>query len=182
MSLRSKEILALLLAAIMAVSLCSCGSSKNTNENGDSHQVVLDLFASNNSVLAVTNLVDRYQRIAPNTAIRVTYDKPAMLAAKIEAGYECDMYICEDPQCMDWLDGTKSGDANPNKNNCLESDTRKAVFTGLPEGIVEFEDFVFEVAMTKNTTNSDEVLKFIDFISGEQADAVYEGSGFTRIQ
>ncbi|MCF0150855.1 MAG: hypothetical protein HUJ80_05555 [Firmicutes bacterium] len=175
-----KRIAALLLTVVMLFSLASCGGKKE--KESTSGKVVLDLFASTNSVLAVANLVDRYQRVSPNTSIRVTYDEPSMLAAKIEAGYDCDIFICEDSTCMDWLDGTKSGEANPNKNNCLESDTRKVIFKGLPEGAVEFDEYQFEVAMTKNAASSDEISKFIDFISSKSSDSCYEGSGFSRVE
>lgn len=183
MTLKSKRFAALLLTIIMIVSLASCGQTGTQNKaSNDSHDVVLDLFASNYSVLAVSNLVDRFQTMSQYTAIRVTYDEPAMLAAKIEAGYDCDIFICEVPSCMDWLDGTKTGEANPNKNNLLNSDSRKQIFKGVPDGYTSDADLVYEIAVTKKADETEEIEKFIDFITSENADKAYEGSGFSRIQ
>ncbi|MBQ4234415.1 MAG: hypothetical protein II700_05920, partial [Firmicutes bacterium] len=83
--LRSRKFLALLMAALIIVMTSACGAK--TAKEPD--EIILNVFASNNSVYAVANLVDSYKSMSSYAAVRVTYDEPSMLAAKIEAGYDC---------------------------------------------------------------------------------------------
>ena len=101
------------------------------------------------------------------------------LAAKIEAGYDCDIFICEDEACMDWLDATKDKEVNPNGNDCLAEGTRSAVFKGTPEGAEE--EMTFSAAVIKTTAQEKEAGKFMSFIESENADKVYDASGFERV-
>ncbi len=158
----------------MLLSFASCGKKEEKSEG-----IVLNVYASNNSVLAVANLVDSYKSMSSYASVRVTYDEPAMLAAKIEAGYECDIYICEDERCMDWLDAEKGEDVNPNKNDCLLEGTRALVFKGVPDGADE--EMNFFAAVIKATTQEKESRKFLSFIESDNADKVYASSGFERV-
>lgn len=174
MSLKARRTLSLLLALLIVFSLGSCGKKQE-----ESHDIVLNLFASTNSVLAVANLVDSYKSMSSYAAVRVTYDEPSMLAAKIEAGYECDIFICEDEKCFDWLDGTKGTDVNPNGNDCLAEGTRSEVFKGVPDG--SDKEMTFSAAVIKTTKEEREAKKFVDFIGSSTADKVYDVSGFERV-
>ncbi|MBQ1887071.1 MAG: hypothetical protein II499_03625 [Firmicutes bacterium] len=173
--LRSRKFLALLMAALIIVMTSACG----TKTAKEPDEIILNVFASNNSVYAVANLVDSYKSMSSYAAVRVTYDEPSMLAAKIEAGYDCDIFICEDEACMDWLDATKDKEVNPNGNDCLAEGTRSAVFKGTPEGAEE--EMTFSAAVIKTTAQEKEAGKFMSFIESENADKVYDASGFERI-
>jgi len=177
MTFTTKKIAALLLVAIMLISFSSCGQKKVQKEP----EVVINLYASKYAVLAVSNLTYNFQAVSNGKySVLVTYDEPKMLAAKIEAGYACDVFICEDAECMDWLDASKDTDANPNKNDCIVSESRADVFKGTPEGAEE--EKTFSVAMVKTTQKAAVVQKFLDFLHNAESDSSYYESGFERVQ
>ena len=85
--MKYKRFLAALTAAVL---LFACTACKKEPEvpyypaNPD-EEFVLDIFASEELVGVMSDIVYRYSTYAPRASIRITYDEGAILAAKIEA-------------------------------------------------------------------------------------------------
>ncbi|MBR3748637.1 MAG: hypothetical protein IKN28_02065 [Firmicutes bacterium] len=130
--MKYKRFLAALTAAVL---LFACTACKKEPEvpyypaNPD-EEFVLDIFASEELVGVMSDIVYRYSTCAPRASIRITYDEGAILAAKIEAGTPCDIYVSDDVRFMDWLDQECDEEKNPNKNDKIVSETRADVAYG----------------------------------------------------
>ena len=115
-------------------------------------KLVVSKTMSTGELMAVmTDLTERYSVVAPRASVLVSFDEGAVLAAKIEGGYPCDIYVSDEPRFMDWLDSECGEEANPNKNDKIWSDTRVDVFQGkaIDEEGKEY-DQVFTAAVCKN--------------------------------
>ena len=171
-----KRVCALILTVIMLISLCACGSSQK--------EVVLDVFAPNQSLGIVSTLVASYHKVQPNVTMRITYDSGAMLAAKIEAGYNCDIFIADDTYFLDWLDKAADTSINVNGNDRIYSDSRRnEVLVGPADEEYATEEgmlALYSIAVVKPSTNRAVSEAFINYFLGESADEVYEEWGFAR--
>ncbi|MBP5749444.1 MAG: hypothetical protein J6X24_01505, partial [Firmicutes bacterium] len=121
-----KRFLAALTAVILLFSFTACKKEPevpyypaNPNE-----EFVLDIFASEEMIGVMSDIVYRYSTYAPRASVRITYDEGAILAAKIEAGTPCDIYVSDEVRFMDWLDPECDEEKNPNKNDKIVPETR----------------------------------------------------------
>ena len=169
-----KRALAVILALAMILSLCACGKEPD---------IELDFFAPNQSVGIVSTIVNSYHSVKPNVTIRITYDEGAMLAAKIEAGYECDIYLADDTYFLDWLDSAETAGVNVNHNDRIYSDSRQTILTGpvyeayAQEGQTTTD---YSIAVVKPSQKRAAADAFIEYFLSEVNDSVFEEWGFTR--
>ena len=171
----------LLLAVLLVVSLAGCGKEKVEPLDQD---IVLNLYVAKQAAGPAIELVEMFKSVSPKTGIAVTFDDGKTLAAKIEAGYACDIFICDEQSFMDWLDGSKGEDVNPNGNDRILSDTRTDLFIGpVNEDYgLDRSETTFCVAGVKSTAYAAEVQKFIDLMKSERATEVYERYELTPVE
>jgi ABC-type molybdate transport system substrate-binding protein len=190
--MKYKRFLAALTAVLLLFSITGCKKEPevpyypaNPNE-----EFVLDIFASDELVGVMSDIVYRYSTYAPRASIRITYDEGAILAAKIEAGTPCDVYVSDEVSFMDWLDQECGEDKNPNRNDKIVSETRKDVAYGpgnekyaeeeLAEG--EVYNTTFSAAVCRSTALPYEAEQFINFMLSEEVSDIYETYGFSRVE
>ena len=181
--LRKAAAILLVCCMVFALSACSVGKKKT---------VTLNVYAPIDSILAISGMSDRFSRVNENILLKINYDDTFMHAAKIEAGYDCDIYISDEALCMNWLDQDYIGvinddeeksEANPNKNDKIWSDTRVEVFKGkaIDEDGKEY-DQVFTAAVCKSSKYKSQAQLFIDFLFSDEAKEVYKIGDFEVLE
>ena len=187
---RLKRAAAVLLALLLTMSITACGGDREGMSNPpDPNIQILQVFAPKSSVGIVSTAVNAYGRYTDNITVQITYDDGAMLASKIEAGYECDIYIAESADYLDWLDANCTADKNPNGNDCILEDSRTDVFIGPAtvydeDGNEKTEDVTYTAAVIKTGNYPNASKAFIEFLKDaayDEADEAYETYGFTKI-
>jgi len=166
-----------LVVALLTASLCGCGEK-------EPETVTLTLFAPDDALAVALTAVEKYRSVAPHVEMKVSLDTGDVLAAKIEAGYACDLYIADLPAFMNWLDATAPAESNPNGNDRIYSETRTDIFEGaLDESLVEEfgETSVFSIAVTKASAHREEAEAFIAFMTGEYSAEIYTDNGCTPV-
>ena len=96
-----KKCIMIILTAVMAISLCSCGnpssssSSKEGDNSGDSAksktEVQVFIAASLNQVM--NQVAKEYQKTHPDVKIIFNADSSGTLLTQIENGYSCDIFF-----------------------------------------------------------------------------------------
>ena len=171
-----KRALTVLLAFAMLLAFSACGETA-------SKEIVLDVFAPQQALGIVSTLVNDYHKVQPNVSIRITYDEGAILAAKIEAGYNCDIFLSDDSYFLDWLDIAADPEINLNRNDRIFTDTRKEILTGpvnesyAADGQTEA---TYSIAVVKPSVDKDAAVAFIDFFISEDSNETFEEWGFAR--
>ncbi len=187
-----KKFLAALMAVILVFTFAAC--KKNTKPGYDpanpNEEFVLDVFASEELMGVLSDIVYRYSTYAPRASIRITFDEGAILAAKIEAGTPCDIYVSDEVRFMDWLDQECDEEKNPNHNDKIVSETRADIAYGpgnekyaeeeLAEG--EIYNTTFSAAVCRATALPYEAEQFIQFMLSDEVKDTYETYGFSRIE
>ena len=118
-----KKIIALVLTAVMALSLVACGSKNNTddtqNTTSDDAQtlaetVELTVFAAASLTESLTAICEKYMAENENVKISFNFDSSGKLYTQITEGAVCDLFISAAPKQMNQLDGTLKDDAEKN--------------------------------------------------------------------
>ena len=190
--MKYKRFLALLLAVCLVFTAAACKKQKKVSWQpaNPNEEFVLDIFVPEEMLAFMSDMVYRYSAYAPRASLRVTYDEGAILAAKIEAGTPCDIYVSDDVRFMDWLDQECDEEKNPNKNDKIVSETRVDVAYGpgnekyaeeeLAEG--EVYNTTFSAAVCRATALPYEAEQFIKFMLSEEVNDIYETYGFSRVE
>lgn len=113
---RLKRAAAVFLLLLLAVPFTACGADEDYEGAvypNDPDTITLQVFAPKSSVGIVSTAVNAYRSYAEDVTIQITYDDGAMLASKIEAGYECDIYLADSPDYLDWLDSDSGKEKIP---------------------------------------------------------------------
>ena len=186
-----KRSLALLTAVVLLFAFTGC---KKQTEPGytpanPSEEFVLEIYAPEELMAIMTDLTYHYSTYAPRASIRVNYDEGVILAAKIEAGTPCDIYVSDEESFMDWLDAECDEEKNPNHNDKIVSATRVDFLTGpgnekyAKEELAEDEVYMttYSVAVCRATNLSYESEQFIKFMLSDEAKAIYEVYGFEAV-
>ena len=185
---RYKRAAALVLAMALMFSITACGSEEGKSNPPDPNVQILQIFAPKTSVGVVSTAANAYRRYSDVT-IQITYDDGAMLASKIEAGYDCDIYIADSADYLDWLDSDCTADKNPNGNDLIIEGSRTDVFRGTAtvtddDGNETTEEITYTAAVIKTGKYPMASQTFIEFLRDaayEEADEAYETYGFTKI-
>ena len=176
-----KKMAVFVLMTAMIVLCVACGASAQNSAGSDNNKVTLDVFAPDASLEPVITIVHNYSSVCPDVDIRITFDTGDMLTAKIEAGYQCDVFLSDRSLYLDWLDASVTGESNPNQNDCLISESRVDVMRGpllLEEGVENPNPLTYALAVTKNSANQEEAQKFLEYMAGDECNEVFEMYGF----
>ena len=164
--MNTKKILALLLAFVMALSLCACGSNNipsgstpPTNENvtpdenkqPEAESVELIVFAAASMTETLTILGDQYMEDHPEVKIVFNFDSSGTLKTQIQEGADVDIFISAGQKQMNQLDITANAEVNTEGLDFVLADTRfdilenkvaLAVPDGNPKGIQSYDDLI----------------------------------------
>ena len=164
--MNTKKILALLLAFVMALSLCACGSNNTssestppTNENvtpdenkqPEAEPVELIVFAAASMTETLTELGNKYMEANENVTIVFNFDSSGTLKTQIQEGADVDIFISAGQKQMNQLDITASAEVNTDgldfvladtRFNILENKVALAVPEGNPAGIKSYDDLI----------------------------------------
>lgn len=182
-----KRIGALLLASLMIVSLGACKKAPEERPVEYIEGEIIRIFAPIQVAGLVSSLAYSYTSEMDNVQFLITNDDGELLAAKIEAGYTCDIYIADEKSFMDWLDIECNEELNPNRNDKILKDSRREIMTGpgnpayCEEELAEDEVYIssYSAAVCITSGKPYESQRFINFLSSETAQKVMEEFGYT---
>lgn len=180
----TKKVIAFILIMTISIICVACRANAQNSPGLESDRLTLDLFAPDDSLEPIITIVHNYGSFNSDVDIRITFDTGDMLTAKVEAGYECDVFFADHFRYMDWLDASAPSDANPNKNDCLISESRSKVMVGpklTEDGIENSNPLTYEIAVVKNSKYQEESQKFLEYLMGEAGDEVFEMYGYTPL-
>ena len=164
--MNTKKILALLLAFVMALSLCACDSNSTpsestppTNENvtpyenkqPEAEPVELIVFAAASMTETLTILGDQYMENHPEVKIVFNFDSSGTLKTQIQEGADVDIFISAGQKQMNQLDITADASVNTDgldfvlegtRFNILENKVALAVPEGNPANINSYDDLI----------------------------------------
>ncbi len=107
------------------------------------------VFAAASMTETLTKICDLYREVDPEVSVICNFDSSGTLKTQIEEGAACDIFISAAPKQMDALDITASEEANPDKLDFVDPDTRLdllenevtlVVPEGNPKKITSFDD------------------------------------------
>ena len=179
-----KRVTVFILLMTIVIFGMACGASNQNSGSSEVDKITLDVFAPDASLEPIVTIVHNYSSFCPNVDIRITFDTGDMLTAKIEAGYQCDVFLSDHSIYMDWLDASIDGESNPNRNDCLISESRAEVIVGpelLEDGVVNLNPLTYSLAVIKNSVHQEEAQKFLEYVTGETCDEIFEMYGFTPL-
>ena len=164
--MNTKKILALLLAFVMALSLCACGSNStpaestppasenvkpNENDQPEVEHVELIVFAAASMTETLTELGNKYMEANENVTIVFNFDSSGTLKTQIQEGADVDIFISAGQKQMNQLDITASAEVNTDgldfvlegtRFDILENKVALAVPEGNPAGINSYNDLI----------------------------------------
>ena len=164
--MNTKKILALLLAFVMALSLCACGgnntpseSTPPTNENvtpdenkqPEAEPVELIVFAAASMTETLTELGNKYMEANENVTIVFNFDSSGTLKTQIQEGADVDIFISAGQKQMNQLDIIADASVNTDgldfvlegtRFNILENKVALAVPEGNPANINSYDDLI----------------------------------------
>ncbi len=164
--MNTKKILALLLAFVMALSLCACGSNNtptestppasenvkpNENDQPEVEPVELIVFAAASMTETLTELGNKYMEANENVTIVFNFDSSGTLKTQIQEGADVDIFISAGQKQMNQLDITASAEVNTDgldfvlegtRFDILENKVALAVPEGNPAGINSYNDLI----------------------------------------
>jgi len=102
-----KRFFALMLTAVLLLSLAACGGKPagKAEEN-----VELIVFAAASMTETLDRVIALYKEQAPNVTVTPTYDSSGTLKTQIQNGADCDLFISAAQKQMNQLDATRDAD------------------------------------------------------------------------
>ena len=139
--MKTKHILALLLAAAMTFALASCGTAGTSGaeraaadgsvsaagaaaSQSAEEQKELIVFAAASMTETLTELKDKYEAAHPDVTITYNFDSSGTLKTQIQEGSACDLFISAAQLQMDQMDAADTTGSNEEKLDLVRSDTR----------------------------------------------------------
>jgi len=174
-------VLIIFLITSTALLATGCRGGENLPAN---QKITLDFFAADDVFEVAVSVAHLYGAHDPRVDVRITYDEGASLAAMIEAGYRCDVYLADHPSYIDWLDGDVESSANPNGNDLLIPGSRTDLIVKQAqesEDGEEFSEHAYSIAAINSSAHPAEAEKFIAFLKDGSCDAIYEEYGYSRV-
>lgn len=150
-----RKIFALLIAAVMVLSLAACAAPA-TEETAapeetvpEAEPVELIVFAAASMTETMNQIAEMYKTVAPNVTLTYNFDSSGTLKTQIQEGAECDLFISAGQKQMNQLDITADPEVNTDKLdfvlegtriNLLENRVTLCVPEGNPKDIKSFDD------------------------------------------
>ena len=147
-----RKIFALLIAAVMVLSLAACAAPA-TEETAapeetvpEAEPVELIVFAAASMTETMNQIAEMYKTVAPNVTLTYNFDSSGTLKTQIQEGAECDLFISAGQKQMDI---TADPEVNTDKLdfvlegtriNLLENRVTLCVPEGNPKDIKSFDD------------------------------------------
>ena len=141
--MKGRKTVALVLALVLLLGLSACGGSKAPAEKTE-----LVVFAAASMTETLNQIKDLYEKANPNVTLTYNFDSSGTLKTQIQEGAACDLFISAAPKQMNALDVNASAEANPDKLDFIDSDSRinllenkvtLVVPKGNPKGITSFD-------------------------------------------
>ena len=142
--MNTKKISALILALLMALSLCACGGKP-------AEKLELTVFAAASMQETLTELGNKYMAANENVSIVFNFDSSGTLKTQIQEGADVDIFISAGQKQMNQLDISASADVNTEgldlvlegtRFDILENKVALSVPEGNPAGINSYDDMV----------------------------------------
>ena len=165
--MNTKKILALILAFVMALSLCACGNNSSTPDDStppatenetpnepeqpEAEPVELIVFAAASMTETLTELGNKYMEANENVTIVFNFDSSGTLKTQIQEGADVDIFISAGQKQMNQLDINASAEVNTEGLDFVLTDTRfdilenkvaLAVPDGNPANINSYDDLI----------------------------------------
>lgn len=150
-----KKLFAMLIAAVMVLSLAACAAPA-TEETAapeetvpEAEPVELIVFAAASMTETMNQIAEMYKTLAPNVTLTYNFDSSGTLKTQIQEGAECDLFISAGQKQMNQLDITADPEVNTDKLdfvlegtriNLLENRVTLCVPEGNPKDIKSFDD------------------------------------------
>ena len=150
-----KKLFAMLIAAVMVLSLAACAAPA-TEETAapeetvpEAEPVELIVFAAASMTETMNQIAEMYKTVAPNVTLTYNFDSSGTLKNQIQEGAECDLFISAGQKQMNQLDITADPEVNTDKLdfvlegtriNLLENRVTLCVPEGNPKDIKSFDD------------------------------------------
>ena len=150
-----RKLFALLIAAVMVLSLAACAAPA-TEETAapeetvpEAESVELIVFAAASMTETMNQIAEMYKTVAPNVTLTYNFDSSGTLKTQIQEGAECDLFISAGQKQMNQLDITADPEVNTDKLdfvlegtrvNLLENRVTLCVPEGNPKDIKSFDD------------------------------------------
>ena len=150
-----RKLFALLIAAVMVLSLAACAAPA-TEETAapeetvpEAEPVELIVFAAASMTETMNQIAEMYKAVAPNVTLTYNFDSSGTLKTQIQEGAECDLFISAGQKQMNQLDITADPEVNTDKLdfvlegtriNLLENRVTLCVPEGNPKDIKSFDD------------------------------------------
>ena len=150
-----RKIFAMLIAAVMVLSLAACAAPA-TEETAapeetvpEAEPVELIVFAAASMTETMNQIAELYKAKAPNVTLTYNFDSSGTLKTQIQEGAECDLFISAGQKQMNQLDITADPEVNTDKLdfvlegtrvNLLENRVTLCVPEGNPKDIKGFDD------------------------------------------
>ena len=150
-----RKLFALLIAALMVLSLAACAAPA-TEETAapeetvpEAEPVELIVFAAASMTETMNQIAEMYKTVAPNVTLTYNFDSSGTLKTQIQEGAECDLFISAGQKQMNQLDITADPEVNTDKLdfvlegtriNLLENRVTLCVPEGNPKDIKSFDD------------------------------------------
>ncbi len=153
-----KKLFALLMAAVMVLSLTACAAPPAepapTEEPAaetvpEAEPLELIVFAAASMTETLNQIAEMYKAVAPNVTLIYNFDSSGTLKTQIQEGAECDLFISAGQKQMNQLDITADPEVNTDKLdfvlegtriNLLENRVTLCVPEGNPKDIRSFDD------------------------------------------
>ena len=159
--MKTKKIVALLLAVMMVLGLCACGTQAETTTAApettkaqettaapettpaetepQAEPVELIVFAAASMTETLTTLGDQYMKEHENVTIVFNFDSSGTLKTQIQEGAECDIFISAGQKQMNQLDINADASVNTEGLDFVLAETRfnileNKVALAVPEG------------------------------------------------
>lgn len=138
-----KKIISLLLALMMALSLCACGGAQQdadaTDDNDAAAPIELTVFAAASMQETLTELGEKYMAANKNVTLIFNFDSSGTLKTQIQEGADVDIFISAGQKQMNQLDITADAEVNTEGLDFVLEGTRfdileNKVALAVPEG------------------------------------------------
>ena len=168
-----KKILCLIASAVLAAGVISgCSSSSKgpetskepVQEDEDTQQTELIVFAAASMTDTMNEIAEMYKAVEPDVNIVYNFDSSGTLKTQIQEGADCDIFISAAQKQMNQLDAAQDAEANPEKLDFVDTDTRFNLVSnsvvlitpvGNPADVKSFDDVATEKVSLIALGNSD---------------------------